>query len=326
MVVLVALGGGLAAWLMLRVGLALGPDNGARRAQRARPTAPTSPSSCSCTRPGWPGSGRSPPPFGALVYLWVLRKPGDEQPPEAVACRWIARPASGEPCPTTHPTVLPEPQPRPAPPRVRAGSSPSWPPSSRSCWSLAGGFAAWRSSAAGGPRPAEVLPASTFALVTVDLDPSGGQKVEAIKTLRKFPSWNERTGVSPDSDLVKVLFERAQKDGPCKKLDYDAGREALDRPAGRLRRRAARRTSPRPCSRCRSRTPARRRTPGSATLVKCADAGKDDFGWTLTDDYLVVSDSTEPRRGDRWRPGRRPRSPRTRLTRSGPTRPAAPAS
>ena len=86
---------------------------------------------------------------------------------------------------------------------------------------LAGGVVLWRTLAASGPRPAEVLPSSTFALVTLDLDPSAGQKVEAIKTLRKLPSWNERTGVRPDSDLVKVLFERAQKDGFCPKLDYD---------------------------------------------------------------------------------------------------------
>src|SRR4051794_5875309 len=77
---------------------------------------------------------------------------------------------------------------------------------------LAGGVVLWRTLAASGPRPADVLPATTFALVTLDLDPSAGQKVEAIKTLRKLPSWNERTGVRPDSDLVEVLFERAQKD------------------------------------------------------------------------------------------------------------------
>ena len=128
---------------------------------------------------------------------------------------------------------------------------------------LAGGVVLWRTLAAGGPRPAEVLPASTFALVTVDLDPSAGQKVEAIKTLRKLPSWNERTGVRPDSDLVKVLFERAQKEGFCPKLDYDEDVEALGRPAGRRGRRAARRQARARARACRSRTPARRRTPSA---------------------------------------------------------------
>jgi hypothetical protein len=83
-----------------------------------------------------------------------------------------------------------------------------------------GGFAAWQFLASWGQRPAEVLPDSTFALLTVDLDPSGGQKVEAIKTLRRFPSWNKRTGLSPDSDVAEAILEEALEDGPCKALDY----------------------------------------------------------------------------------------------------------
>ena len=84
-----------------------------------------------------------------------------------------------------------------------------------------GGFAAWQFFAGGGPRPAEVLPASTFALVTVDLNPSGGQKVEAIRTLRKFPSWKKRTGLTPDSDVLEAIFDKALEKGPCKALDYE---------------------------------------------------------------------------------------------------------
>ena len=155
---------------------------------------------------------------------------------------------------------------------------------------IAGGVVLWRTLAAGGSRPAEVLPATTFALVSVDLDPSAGQKVEAIKTLRKLPSWNERTGVRPDSDLVKVLFERAQKEGFCPKLDYDqdiqpwVGQRAGvggvlldDKPAPVLALQV--------------------KDTGKAKdaigdVVGCADAGN-DIGWTLTDEYLVVSDSTK---------------------------------
>ncbi len=87
---------------------------------------------------------------------------------------------------------------------------------------IAGGVVLWRTLAAAAvlarPRCCRPRPSRWSA---VDLDPSAGQKVEAIKTLRKLPSWNERTGVRPDSDLVKVLFERAQKEGFCPKLDYD---------------------------------------------------------------------------------------------------------
>ena len=100
-----------------------------------------------------------------------------------------------------HTTVMPEYQPEPEP-----GSQP--PRRSRGVIAViasvvavvlvaGGGYAAWQFFAGGGPRPAEVLPASTFGLVTLDLDPSGGQKVEAIKTLRKFPTSARRPGSSP---------------------------------------------------------------------------------------------------------------------------------
>ncbi|MET0997625.1 MAG: DUF3352 domain-containing protein [Marmoricola sp.] len=153
-----------------------------------------------------------------------------------------------------------------------------------------GGFAAWQFFASG-PRPAEVLPDSTFALATVDLDPSGGQKVEAIKTLRKFPSWRERTGITPESDVVKEIFDEALKDGPCKALDYErdvkswigsrAGFGGVllgdDKPAPVLVLQV---------------TDADNARSGFARLAKCANGEDDEFGWTIADDYVVASDST----------------------------------
>lgn len=156
-----------------------------------------------------------------------------------------------------------------------------------------GGYAAWQFFAGGGPRPAEVLPDSTFALVTVDLNPSGDQKVEAIRTLRKFPSWNERTGVKPDSDVVKAIFDEAFKDGPCKSLDYErdvkpwignragfggvllSGDKAAPVIALQI-------------------TDAANAKPGFAKLAKCSGADDDEeFGWTVTEDYVIASDSTQ---------------------------------
>ena len=57
---------------------------------------------------------------------------------------------------------------------------------------VAGGAWAATSFFAAGSQPAEALPASTIAYASVDLDPSGGQKIEAIKTLRKFPAFNDK--------------------------------------------------------------------------------------------------------------------------------------
>ena len=74
MVVLVVLGGGLAAWLMLRVGLALGPGD-ELTALRGRPDGTAVRVQLELQAIGmawiWPMSAA----FGALVQLWVLRKP-----------------------------------------------------------------------------------------------------------------------------------------------------------------------------------------------------------------------------------------------------------
>lgn len=156
-----------------------------------------------------------------------------------------------------------------------------------------GGLAAWRFFASGGSRPADVLPSSTFALVTVDLDPSGGQKIQAIKTLRKLPSWRKRTGITTDSDLVKVLFEKTLGKGPCKSVDYDRdvkpwlgsraglGGVLLDGDA-----------KPVPVLALQVKDAAKART-GFAALARCSKADADgEFGWTISKDYILASDST----------------------------------
>lgn len=151
-----------------------------------------------------------------------------------------------------------------------------------------GAFAAWRFYFGAGPRPAEVLPASTFALASVDLDPSGGQKVAAIKTLRTFPSWRKRTGVAADSDLMKSVLDLALSGGPCRALDHEKDLEPW------VGSRAAvggvlldgDRSVPVLALAIKDRDEART---GFARLARCA--GGDDLGWTLTEDYVVASDS-----------------------------------
>ena len=74
-----------------------------------------------------------------------------------------------------------------------------------------------------GPQPAEALPAKTLGYVSIDLDPSGGQKIEALQTLNKFPAFKDYVGINADDDLRKEIFRP------------DPGRGALRR--HRLRRR-----------------------------------------------------------------------------------------
>ncbi len=73
----------------------------------------------------------------------------------------------------------------------------------------------------GGPQPTEALPADTLGFVSIDLDPSAGQKIEAMKMLNKFPSFKKEFGLDPTDDIRKAIFDEALKSGSCDGLTYD---------------------------------------------------------------------------------------------------------
>jgi hypothetical protein len=83
-----------------------------------------------------------------------------------------------------------------------------------------GGVWAWNAFFAQGPQPAEALPDSSLAYVSIDLDPPGQQKVEAIKTLRKFPAFRDNIGLDTDDDVRKEIFNSLQDEGLCEHVDY----------------------------------------------------------------------------------------------------------
>jgi hypothetical protein len=85
---------------------------------------------------------------------------------------------------------------------------------------VAGGAWAATSFFSTGSQPAEALPDSTVAYFSVDLDPSGGQKIEAIKTLRKFPGFTDKVNLETDDDLRERFFEEVTSSGECEGLDY----------------------------------------------------------------------------------------------------------
>lgn len=61
---------------------------------------------------------------------------------------------------------------------------------------------------AGGARADEVVPASTLAFATLDLDPSAAQKVDAARFLRKFPQLRDKVdGDDLRRSMVEALLE-----------------------------------------------------------------------------------------------------------------------
>ena len=86
---------------------------------------------------------------------------------------------------------------------------------------VGGGVFAATQLSGGGAQPSEALPANTLGYVSIDLDPSAGQKIEAIQTLNKFPSLKKEMGMDADEDVRRRLFEEMQKDDQCAGVDYE---------------------------------------------------------------------------------------------------------
>jgi hypothetical protein len=66
-----------------------------------------------------------------------------------------------------------------------------------------------------GAQPAEALPASTIGYASIDLDPSGAQKIEALRTLNKFPAFKEHFGLDAGDDIRESIFEELDVPQDC---------------------------------------------------------------------------------------------------------------
>ena len=107
-----------------------------------------------------------------------------------------------------------------APPAARASSWPSASASSRSpAIGVGAAFAAGALGGGGRSRTRSCRPPRS-PYVSVDLDPSLGQKVDALRFLRKFPS--AKASLGSTDDIRQWFFDQATKDDPTlSELSYD---------------------------------------------------------------------------------------------------------
>ena len=78
---------------------------------------------------------------------------------------------------------------------------------------VGGGVWAAMSFFGGGAQPAEALPAGTIGYASIDLDPSGGQKIEAFRMIQKFPAIEkELGGFDAEDDILAKAFEDIQEE------------------------------------------------------------------------------------------------------------------
>jgi hypothetical protein len=76
-----------------------------------------------------------------------------------------------------------------------------------------------RGLSGGGSQPEDALPAGAIAFAKVDLDPPAGQKINAIRFLRKFPALKDKVGL--DADLRESLFEGMAEGAGWGDLSFD---------------------------------------------------------------------------------------------------------
>ena len=154
---------------------------------------------------------------------------------------------------------------------------------------VAGGASVWAAASffGQGAQPAEALPDSTVGYVSIDLDPSGSQKIAALKLARKFPAFKDKVGLSADDDIRQWLFDKMVDETGCK-LDFD---KDVDPWLGSRAAVAAVGTDePVPVVVVQTDDTGKAEA-GVKKLVACGgDAG---FGWALDGDWIVFAESTQ---------------------------------
>jgi Protein of unknown function (DUF3352) len=101
----------------------------------------------------------------------------------------------------------------------------------RRAWWIGGGAVVLLGAGAGawaalgffqqGAQPAVALPSSTVAYLSIDLDPSGGQKIDAFRMLNKFPAFKEQVHIGSVDELRHKIGDELVSQSHCQGLDYD---------------------------------------------------------------------------------------------------------
>lgn len=84
-----------------------------------------------------------------------------------------------------------------------------------------GAFAVFRFLSGGGTQPHDVLPGNAVGYFRVDLDPSGAEKIDAMRFLRTFPAFEKYTRLTDDrADVREALVDAMLKDASCRDMTF----------------------------------------------------------------------------------------------------------
>lgn len=153
---------------------------------------------------------------------------------------------------------------------------------------VGGGVWAATSFLTSGPQPAEALPASTIGYASIDLDPSGGQKIEAFRMLNKFPAFEDKIGLDADDDIKRAIFDRAEVSETCDGLTYGQDIEPWLGDRAAIAAVDLGKAQPTPAAVVQV-TDAEAAADGLARIRECA--GDDTGGWSITGEWAVLAET-----------------------------------
>ncbi len=157
---------------------------------------------------------------------------------------------------------------------------------------VVGGGVAWAvtSFMGTGSQPSEALPANTIGYVSIDLDPSGGQKIEAIKTMRKFPAFKDEINLDTDDDVREAIVEAIVDSGECKGLDYAKDVEPWLGNRAAIAATDTGEEDPTPVFVLQV-TDADKASEGLANVREVCGGSEDSGGWVVAGDWVVIGET-----------------------------------
>jgi hypothetical protein len=140
-----------------------------------------------------------------------------------------------------------------------------------------------------GAQPAEALPASTVAYLSIDLDPSGGQKIDAFRTLDKFPAFKDKVGIHSVDDVRRKIGEELIKSTGCH-LTFDADIDPWLGDRAAIAAVDLGNPQPDPVFVVQSKDDSKADA-GVHELLNCGDAPTTDVGYDVHDGWVVIARS-----------------------------------
>lgn len=140
-----------------------------------------------------------------------------------------------------------------------------------------------------GSRPASAVPANAVAYVSIDLDPSASQKIEALRIFKKFPSLDKQLNLGSRDDVRRWVIDKIKDESNCDNLDYAADvKPWIGNRVGFAGVPDGDKVAPLVALQVSDKDAARK---GMKTLLACSDSPDAPSGLAFAGDYMLLAET-----------------------------------